>query len=79
LITNCIIYYNAMLLLNVLAHKERVGDAQGADRLKQISPVAWQHMNFFGRYEFRKSPEFIDFDVIVRGLSRVPISSTVAV
>ena len=65
-----------MLLSNVLAHKEGVGDVQGADRLKQISPVAWQHINFFGRYEFRKSPEFIDFDAIVRELSRVPISST---
>jgi TnpA family transposase len=75
LITNCIIYYNAMLLSNVLAHKAGVGDVQGADRLKQISPVAWQHINFFGRYEFRKSPEFIDFDAIVRELSRVPISS----
>jgi TnpA family transposase len=79
LITNCIIYYNVMLLSNVLTYKEEVGDAQGADRLKQISPVAWQHINFFGRYEFRKSPEIIDFDAIVRELSRVPISSTVAV
>ena len=50
-----------------------------AIRLKQISPVAWQHINFFGRYEFRKSPEAIDFEAIVRELSRVPISSTEAV
>ena len=67
-----------MLLSNVLAHKERVGDVQGMDRLKQISPVAWQHINFFGRYEFRKSPEVIDFDAIVRELARVPISSMMA-
>ncbi|HSX79788.1 MAG TPA: transposase, partial [Candidatus Saccharimonadia bacterium] len=79
LITNCIIYDNAMLLSNVLAHKEGLGAAQVADRLKQLSPVAWQHITFFGRYEFRKSPEIIDFDAIVRELSRVPISSTVAV
>lgn len=79
LITNGIIYYNTMLLSNVLAHKEGISDAQGADLLKQISPVAWQHINFFGRYEFKKSPEIIDFDAIVRELSRVPMSSTVAV
>ena len=78
LITNCIIYYNAMLLSNVLAYKEGVGDVQGAALLKQISPVAWQHINLFGRYEFRKSPEFIDFDAIVQELSRVPISSMMA-
>jgi hypothetical protein len=79
LITNCIIYYNAMLLSNVLANKQGVGDAQGSDLLKQISPVAWQHINLYGRYEFSKSPEIIDFDAIVRELSRVPISSTMAV
>ena len=72
LLANCIIYYNAILLSNVLAHKEGVGDAQGAALLKQISPVAWQHINLYGRYEFRKSPEIIDFDAIVQELSRFP-------
>jgi TnpA family transposase len=79
LITNCIIYYNAMLLSNVLAHKEGGGNTEGAALLKQISPVAWQHINLYGRYEFRKSPEFIDFDAIVRELTRAPIRSTLAV
>jgi hypothetical protein len=68
-----------MLLSNVLAYKAGVGDAQGAALLKQISPVAWQHINLYGRYEFRKSPEIIDFDEIVQQLSRVPISSTLAI
>ena len=79
LITNCIIYYNAMLLSNVLIYKERGGDAQGAALLKQVSPVAWQHINLYGRYEFSKSPEIIDFDAIVRELSQAAISSTLAV
>ena len=67
-----------MLLSNVLAQKEGVGDVQGADRRKQLSPVAWQPINRFGRYAFRKSPEFIDFDAIVWVLARVPISSMMA-
>jgi Tn3 transposase DDE domain len=79
LITNCIIYYNTLLLSNVLAYKEGVGDAQSAALLTQISPVAWQHINLYGRYEFRKAPETIDFNAIVQELSRVPISSTLAV
>jgi len=66
----------AMLLSNVLVYKERASDVHGVERLKQISPVAWQHINFFGRYEFSKSPEVIDFDTIVRELSRIPIDST---
>ena len=48
LITNCIIYYNTMLLSNLLDSKEAAGDVQGAERLKQVSPVAWQHIIFSG-------------------------------
>ena len=73
LITNCIIYYNTMLLSNVLECKEAAGDVQGAERLKQVSPVAWQHINFFGRYEFRKGPEAINMHQIVRELSPLPV------
>jgi TnpA family transposase len=40
LITNCIIYYNTMLLSNGLESKETAGDVEGANRLKQVSPVA---------------------------------------
>ena len=40
LLTNCIIYYNATLLSNLLAHKEKTGDPQGAALIKQVSPVA---------------------------------------
>jgi len=29
----------------------------GAALVKQASPVAWQHINLYGRYEFRKQPE----------------------
>jgi hypothetical protein len=54
LIANCIIFYNATLLSNLLAHKESRGDMQGAALVKQVSPVAWQHVNLYGRYEFRK-------------------------
>lgn len=40
LLANCIIYYNASILSNMLAYRERNG--QDSDMLKQISPVAWQ-------------------------------------
>ena len=60
LITNCIIYYNATILSNLLSYKERTGDVQGTELLKRISPVAWQHINFYGRYDFSKTPEAIE-------------------
>ena len=71
LIANCILYYNASILSNVLAHRESIGDIQGVEVLKQISPVAWQHINLYGRYEFRKCSEPIDLDDIVRQLTQV--------
>lgn len=78
LIANCIIYYNAALLSNLLAHKERSGDTQGTELVKQISPVAWQHINFYGRYEFTKGPEPVSLDAIVEELSRLLLSRDLA-
>src|SRR6266446_7917749 len=79
LLTNCIIYYNATILSHVLACKGGAGDTPGAALLKQVSPVAWQHINLYGRYEFSKSPEAIDIDAIVQALFQVPVKPTLAV
>ena len=79
LLTNCIIYYNATILSHVLACKGGAGDTQGVALLKQVSPVAWQHINLYGRYEFRKSPEAIDIDAIVQALFQVSVKPTLAV
>jgi TnpA family transposase len=78
LVTNCILYYNATILSRLLAHKEGMGDRQGAAFLKQVSLVAWQHINLHGRYEFRQLPEPIDIDALVRELSQVPLTQTLA-
>ena len=55
-LTNCIIFHNTTILSRVLAHKEATGDTAGAALLSQISPVAWQHINRSGRYEFTTDP-----------------------
>jgi Tn3 transposase DDE domain len=70
LISNCIIYYNAMILSRLLAHKEAAGDREGTAMLKQVSPVAWQYINFYGRYEFTKAPTPINLDGIVAELAQ---------
>jgi len=72
LIANCILYYNAKILSSVLDHREQIGDVQGVDDLRQISPVAWQHINLYGRYEFRKFSDSIDLDAIVQQLTQAP-------
>jgi TnpA family transposase len=75
LIANCIVYYNATLLSHLLAHKESRCDTQGAAIVKQASPVAWQHINLYGRYEFRKQPEPVNVDEIVRELAEIRIGT----
>ena len=76
LVTNCIIYYNAMILSKLLIHKESMGEQREATLLKQVSPVAWQHINLHGRYEFQKFARSIDIDEIVLKLSQLPITQT---
>ena len=75
LITNCIVFYNATLLSHLLEHTETTGDGEAAALLKQVSPVAWQHINFYGRYEFGKQPEAIDLEEIIQQLVRIRFES----
>ena len=62
-----------MLLSSLLEYKEAAGDVQGAALLKHISPVAWQHINVHGRYEFRNGPEAININEIVRELGQFSV------
>jgi len=71
LLANCIIYYNASILSNMLDYRERNG--KDLDVLKHISPVAWQHINLYGRYEFNKNPEPINMDVIIQELAQFQV------
>ncbi|MBC8162873.1 MAG: Tn3 family transposase [Roseiflexaceae bacterium] len=65
LITNCIISYNATILSRLLQQHEVAENAPGTVKLAQISPVAWQHINLYGRYEFTRTSAPIDVDTIV--------------
>ncbi len=73
LIANCIIYYNITILSSLLSRKEKTGDSHSAELLKQISPVAWQHINLHGRYEFSKRPEHININAIIQELAQIPL------
>ena len=75
MLTNCIIYYNASILSRLLTSKEAAGDTAGVELLTQLSPVAWQHINFYGRYEFTKAPEPINLEEIVEALAQHPLLS----
>ena len=68
LITNCIIYYNTAILSDVMMHGDFSSDEARVAALSLVSPVAWQHINFHGRFEFGKVPETIDMEAILQQL-----------
>lgn len=41
---------------------------------KQVYPVAWQHINFYGRYEFNKRVEFINMETIIYELAELQVT-----
>jgi TnpA family transposase len=70
LITNCIVYYNATLLSRLLEIKEAAREAEQVTQLGRVSPIAWQHINFHGRFEFLDPPAPIDLESVVQKLAR---------
>ena len=73
LITNCVIYYNVVLLSKLLALKQQQGDEKSVHALTRISPVAWQHVNFHGRFEFGQSFPDLDLDELAQRLAEQPL------
>jgi hypothetical protein len=63
LLTNYIIYYNASILSNLLTYREKNNDDQDMAVLKQVSPIAWQQINLYGRYEFNKRSMLIKHEL----------------
>lgn len=64
LIANVVIYYNTALLSRIYAQKKSAGDVAAIDILKHISPIAWQHINLFGSFEFTQTESHIDLDAL---------------
>lgn len=68
LLSNCIVYYNASILSNLLMKSKDTGI--GMKILQYISPIAWQHINFYGRYEFSKSPVVVNIEEILESINK---------
>ncbi|UBF30797.1 transposase (plasmid) [Kovacikia minuta CCNUW1] len=66
-------YYNAFILSDLLTHRGSISDLGRGSNLSQVSPVAWQHINFYGRYEFNRQPELIDMQAIPQQLMQLPL------
>lgn len=69
LLSNAIIYYNAVMLTRLFQQSESQGNIELGNLIKRLSPVAWTHVNFYGKYEFLSSEESIDIDKMLGKIS----------
>ena len=65
---------NALILSEALAELELRGDLDCAEVLRRVSPVAWQHINVYGRYQFDEDFTPIHLDRLRQQLSTVEVS-----
>lgn len=65
LIANCIIYFNAALLSNLYESFKNQGQKDYCDFIKRLSPVAWQHINLVGKYEFCQNHIFLNIQELI--------------
>lgn len=71
LVANCIIAYNSIILNAVYEKMVKEGVNQEIiDEFARISPIAWLHIAFTGKYNFRKSNGEIDIAAMVNALEK---------
>ena len=68
LIANCIIYYNAYILSKLLLAKKKENNKEEVNIIKNISPVAWYHINLYGKYEFNNRLVDINIENILTSI-----------
>ena len=68
LIANSIIFYNAFILSKLLEHMEAIESHEKASIIKKLSPVAWRHINLYGKYEFHSRDRSFNVSEIVSSL-----------
>jgi len=67
LIANAVILYNATLLSTLYKHYQSV-DTEMAKAILGFSPVAWQHINFIGKYEFYNRGDVLNIQELIKNI-----------
>lgn len=65
-VTGTIIFCNAYILSALYDSAIKAENYEEAVVIKRISPVAWRHINFRGRFEFQKQTSIVDVDEIIK-------------
>jgi TnpA family transposase len=72
LIANCIIAYNSIILNTVYEKMVKEGvEREVIEEFSRISPIAWAHMLFTGRYSFKKKKGYIDIEEMAEMLEQI--------
>jgi TnpA family transposase len=74
LICNIIVYYNSYLLSQLLLKKEKMGHLDEIEKLKQMTPISWAHINLYGKYVFHQSNDFQNINEIIAQLDQMRFS-----
>ena len=71
LVVNCIIAYNSIILNSIYEKMLREGVSQEIiDKFARISPIAWIHIAFTGKYNFKNSNGEIDMEAMANALEK---------
>lgn len=57
-------------VFSLLTAVEKAGKSEEAEVIKYISPIAWRHVNFLGRFEFQKQQNQFNIDEIISALEQ---------
>jgi TnpA family transposase len=68
LLANCIIFYNASILSGMYEYYKSKNMTAECEWIIRLSPVAWQHINLIGRYEFNGDAPPLDLQGIIEML-----------
>ncbi|MBU6339493.1 MAG: Tn3 family transposase [Rickettsiales bacterium] len=68
LMTICIIFYNASILSGIYDYYKSKNKEEECNKIIRLSPVAWQHINLIGRYEFKNNTQTLDLQGIIEML-----------
>ena len=64
----CIIYYNCILLSFLLESLDKEKDKELYELITRLSPVAWQHINMIGKFQFLQNKKSIDIKAFIDDL-----------
>jgi len=68
LLTNCVIYYNSFILNELKRESDSRGDSARSQKIIRLSPAAWTHLNFQGRYTFLDNITHMDINNTAKSL-----------